>query len=114
MTRISGRGSMPNQTFSGGSWVPTHHRFQVHEAGPEALPQGRSPGGSVIAEFYRTARGRSSMPLTIEVEQEEDGRWLAEVPELPGVLTYGQHARKPSSVRKRSPCGFLADRLDHG
>lgn len=30
------------------------------------------------------------MALTIEVEQEDDGRWLAEVPELPGVLTYGQ------------------------
>jgi predicted RNase H-like HicB family nuclease len=30
------------------------------------------------------------MPLTIEVEQEDDGRWLAEVPEIPGVLAYGQ------------------------
>jgi hypothetical protein len=27
------------------------------------------------------------MPMTVEVEQQEDGRWLAEVPELPGVLT---------------------------
>ena len=30
------------------------------------------------------------MPLTVEVEQEDDRRWLAEVPELPGVLAYGQ------------------------
>jgi predicted RNase H-like HicB family nuclease len=30
------------------------------------------------------------MPLTIEIEQEEDGRWLAEVPAIPGVLAYGQ------------------------
>jgi predicted RNase H-like HicB family nuclease len=29
------------------------------------------------------------MPLTIEVEQEEDGRWLAEVPDIPGVMAYG-------------------------
>lgn len=29
------------------------------------------------------------MDYTIEVEQEADGRWLAEVPELPGVLAYG-------------------------
>ncbi len=29
------------------------------------------------------------MPLTIEVEQEDDGRWLAEVPDIPGVLAYG-------------------------
>ena len=30
------------------------------------------------------------MPLTIEIEQEEDGRWVAEVPAIPGVLAYGQ------------------------
>ncbi len=30
------------------------------------------------------------MKFTIEYEQEEDGRWLAEVLELPGVLTYGK------------------------
>src|SRR5262249_56886099 len=29
------------------------------------------------------------MPLAIELEQEDDGRWIAEVPELPGVMTYG-------------------------
>ena len=29
------------------------------------------------------------MSLTLECEQEEDGRWIAEVPELPGVLAYG-------------------------
>jgi predicted RNase H-like HicB family nuclease len=34
------------------------------------------------------------VPLTIEVEQEEDGRWLAEVPELPGVLSYGPTRRE--------------------
>ena len=28
--------------------------------------------------------------LTIEVEREDDGRWIAEVPDLPGVLAYGQ------------------------
>ncbi len=30
------------------------------------------------------------MKLTFEFEQEEDGRWIAEVPELPGVLAYGK------------------------
>jgi len=34
-------------------------------------------------------KGERIVPLTIEIEQEDDGRWLAEVPELPGVLTYG-------------------------
>jgi predicted RNase H-like HicB family nuclease len=54
------------------------------------------------------------MPLTIEVEQEKDGRWLAEVPELPGVLTYGQ-TRQQAIDRAQALClRVLADRLDHG
>ena len=38
------------------------------------------------------------MKLTLEVEQEEDGRWIAEVPELPGVLAYG-HSREHAIAR---------------
>jgi predicted RNase H-like HicB family nuclease len=54
------------------------------------------------------------VPLTIEVEQEEDGRWLAEVPELPGVLTYG-HTRQEAIDRVQAlSLRVLADRLDHG
>ena len=45
------------------------------------------------------------MPLTIEVEQEEDGRWLAEVPELPGVLTYGSTRQEAID---RAPIPLLA------
>lgn len=54
------------------------------------------------------------MPLTIEVEQEIGGRWLAEVPDLPGVLTYGQ-TRQEAIDRVQALClRVLADRLDHG
>jgi predicted RNase H-like HicB family nuclease len=54
------------------------------------------------------------MPLTIEVEQEEDGRWLAEVPELPGVLTYGQTRQEAIDRAQALSLRVLADRLDHG
>jgi predicted RNase H-like HicB family nuclease len=54
------------------------------------------------------------MPLTIEVEQEEDGRWLAEVPELPGVLTYGQTRQEAIDRAQALALRVLADRLDHG
>jgi len=54
------------------------------------------------------------MPLTIEVEQEEDGRWLAEVPELPGVLTYGQTRQEAIGRAQALSLRVLADRLDHG
>jgi len=54
------------------------------------------------------------MPLAIEVEQEEDGRWLAEVPELPGVLTYGQTRQEAIDRAQALTLRVLADRLDHG
>ncbi|HTU19793.1 MAG TPA: type II toxin-antitoxin system HicB family antitoxin [Gemmataceae bacterium] len=54
------------------------------------------------------------MPLSIEVEQEEDGRWLAEVPELPGVLSYGQSRQDAIARVQVLSLRVLADRLDHG
>jgi predicted RNase H-like HicB family nuclease len=54
------------------------------------------------------------MPLTIEVEQEEAGRWLAEVPERPGVLTYGQTRQEAIDRAQALSLRVLADRLDHG
>lgn len=54
------------------------------------------------------------MPLTIEVEQEDDGRWLAEVPELPGVLTYGRTRKEAIDRAQALSLRVLADRLDHG
>ena len=54
------------------------------------------------------------MPLTIEVEQEDDGRWLAEVLELPGVLSYGQTRQEAIEKVQVLSLRVLADRLDHG
>ena len=50
----------------------------------------------------------------LQVEQEEDGRWSAEVPELPGVLVYGQ--TREEAVRKAQALSLrvLAERLEHG
>lgn len=52
--------------------------------------------------------------LSVELEQEEDGRWIAEVAELPGVLAYG---KTPEDARARAQALALrvvADRLEHG
>jgi len=50
----------------------------------------------------------------IEVEQEEDGRWIADVPELPGVMAYGQ--TREEAVRRAQSLSLhvLADRMAHG
>ena len=54
------------------------------------------------------------MSLTIEVEQEEDGRWLAEVPDIPGVLAYGTTREEAIERVQALSLRVLADRLDHG
>lgn len=54
------------------------------------------------------------MHFTIEVEQEEDGRWLAEVMEIPGVLAYGQTAEQAMAQAQALALRVLADRLEHG
>ncbi len=54
------------------------------------------------------------MRLTIEVEQEEDGRWIAEVADLPGVLAYGQTRAEAIERAQSLSLRDLADRLEHG
>lgn len=54
------------------------------------------------------------MILTIETEQEEDGRWIAEVMEIPGVLVYGQTRQEAIAKVKALALRVLADRLEHG
>ena len=53
------------------------------------------------------------MQFTIEYEQEEDGRWLAEVLELPGVLAYGQTVQQAMARVQALALRVLADRLEH-
>jgi len=50
----------------------------------------------------------------VEVEQEEDGRWLAEVLELPGVLAYGQSQQAAVSKVQALALRVVAERLEHG
>jgi predicted RNase H-like HicB family nuclease len=54
------------------------------------------------------------MQLTLEVEREDDGRWLAEVPELSGVLAYGASAAEAMSKAEVLALRVLADRIEHG
>jgi predicted RNase H-like HicB family nuclease len=54
------------------------------------------------------------MNLIIEIEQEEDGRWIAEVPDIPGVLAYG-HTREEAIARvKALSLRVLAERMENG
>ena len=52
--------------------------------------------------------------LTIEIEQEQDQRWIAEVPELPGVMAYGSSPDDAKVKVQALALRVLADRLEHG
>ena len=52
--------------------------------------------------------------LQVEFEQEEDGRWLAEIPALPGVMTYGANRQEARIKVEVLALRTLADRLEHG
>jgi predicted RNase H-like HicB family nuclease len=56
----------------------------------------------------------ASMNFTIESEQEEDGRWIAEVLDLTGVLAYGQTREEAIAKVQALALRVLADRLEHG
>jgi predicted RNase H-like HicB family nuclease len=52
--------------------------------------------------------------MKIEIEKEDDGRWIAEVPELPGVMAYGNSRNEAISKAEALALRVLADRLEHG
>ena len=54
------------------------------------------------------------MTFTVEYEREDDGRWLAEVVELPGVLAYGGNSDEAIARAQALALRVLADKLEHG
>ena len=54
------------------------------------------------------------MFLTLEIEQEADGRFIAEVPDLPGVLAYGATQEQAIARAQALALRVLADRLENG
>ena len=53
------------------------------------------------------------MNFNIECEQEEDGRWIAEVPDLPGVLAYGETSAQAISRAQILARRVIAEELEH-
>jgi predicted RNase H-like HicB family nuclease len=54
------------------------------------------------------------MKLAIELDREDDGRWIAEVPQLPGVMTYGPTRDKAIAAVQHLAVEVVADRVAHG
>ncbi len=54
------------------------------------------------------------MTFKIELEQESDGRWIAEIAALPGVLAYGMTPTDATAKVQALALRVLADRMEHG
>ncbi len=64
---------------------------------------------------YSGVGGREPViTFKVELEQEDDGRWLAEVIELPGVLAYGDTQQAVLSKVQALALRVIAERLEHG
>ena len=59
------------------------------------------------------AKESPSMKFTVEIEQETDGRWIAEVIELPGTMTYGKTREEAMARVQALALRVVADRLEH-
>jgi predicted RNase H-like HicB family nuclease len=61
-----------------------------------------------------SAKIQIMITLSVDLEQEKDGRWIAEIAELPGVLAYGKTAEDARARAQALALRVVADRLDHG
>ena len=52
--------------------------------------------------------------MKVEIEREDDGRWIAEVPDLPGVMAYGEGREDAIAKVEALALRVTAGRLDHG
>ena len=57
---------------------------------------------------------KNKNPMKIETEREEDSRWIAEVPDLPGVMVYGDDKEDAILKVKVLVLRVIADRIEHG
>jgi predicted RNase H-like HicB family nuclease len=66
-----------------------------------------------LAQSDRLLEGRDLM-LRIEIEREDDVRWIGDVPALPGVLAYGDTQTEARSKAIALAFRVIADRVEHG
>ena len=51
--------------------------------------------------------------LTVQFDHEDDGRWIAEIPEIPGVIVYGQTKEAAREKATVLALRVIADRIEH-
>ena len=65
------------------------------------------------AKTKRVARP-AAFNLQVEFDRETDGRWIADIPALPGVMVYGRTRKQALTAVEALALRVIADRLEHG
>lgn len=83
---------------------------------PSGSRTGKRNAAPLIVGYRKTQCSgyHGAVKLTIELDREEDGRWIAEALELPGVMCYGQTRDEAISNAERLAIEVIADRIAHG
>jgi predicted RNase H-like HicB family nuclease len=82
---------------------------------PPLQEQWHGSHGITVVGQHDVARGNdTSMNLTFETEQKDAGRWIAEVPKLPGVLAYGATQQQAVIKAEALALGILAEQIKLG
>ena len=111
--RIEERGREDDLESGGGVPVSRmksrkEHRIPLSRAGRKQVLVRDVARISLLTDPARQMR------LTIETEREDDGRWIAEVIELPGVMAYGESREDATRRVKALALRVLAERLEQG
>jgi predicted RNase H-like HicB family nuclease len=94
------------------------HRQVIERAGASvgemsAFGTRRRAGGTTWTVSDRPGYP-GSVELSIELDREDDGRWIAEALELPGVMTYGSTREEAIGNTEKLAIEVIADRITHG
>jgi predicted RNase H-like HicB family nuclease len=62
----------------------------------------------------KQATQANTFDLKVEFSREEDGRWIADIPALPGVTVYGRTRKQALASAEALALRLIADRMEHG
>lgn len=74
---------------------------------PNAYPDG-------YTSRMKQAAKATAFDLKVEFDRETDGRWIADIPALPGVMVYGRTRKQALAAVEALALRVIADRLEHG
>ena len=77
-------------------------------------PGAPEPGRSAKDQLARAILHHHHSFMHVEIEREEDGRWIAEVPSIPGAMAYGASKMEAIAKVEALVLRALADKLEHG